>query len=882
MKRFIYILFILVAFNQLNIKATHNRAGEITYKQISQLTYEITITTFTYTRSAADRSQLDVMWGDNTVSVANRISETILPDFYKKNVYKARHTFPGPGSYEIIVQDPNRNLGVQNIPNSVNVIFSIKTTLVINPNVGFNNTPVLLNYPIDIAALNQPFIHNPAAFDFDGDSLSYSLTVCTGEDGVPIPNYTFPEASKSLRVDSITGDLIWDSPVQTGIYNIAMNITEWRDGVRIGNIVRDMQIEVVQTDNNAPVNDPIPDFCVVAGDSLGYFITSTDVDGDNMKQSAVGGPFEMEISPAKFQLDSSAAGYSSSLFSWNTTCQHVRDALYYVVVKSEDLNLVTRTDTLKTVDIDNFAIQVLGPPPQNLNAFPQTESITVTWDPYECSNISGFEIYRRTGFVEFEPDSCSNEIPPLLNFEKIGEVNDPNTNQYIDTRLSGQLEQGKLYCYLVVAVFENGARSIPSELICSSLLQGFPSIIQVSVEQIDDLEGEIQVSWIKPSSEMLDSLNGGAPYEYRIFRALPDDVTDYQQIEVYNDLNDTVFIDENINTFEYPYYYRVDLYYTDGNTGELELASNGGIASSTWLDLQGVDNAVVVSYQKDTPWQNIEDSVFTRMENQTEFELLDVISGTNTYVHSNLINGDTYHYRLTGLSQYVADSIEYLTINKTHPGSATPVDTVAPCQPVLSVESLCDSAINKLTWQLPMECNIEDIEYYNIYYSPNDLDTMQLIYSTTDNRVFEYMHQSEISLAGCYRITAVDSFNNESPGLVKLCVDNCNIYKLPNVFTPNGDNINDVYQSVNINSYVKEVDMKIYNRWGKLVYETTNPDIKWDGRHKDNNNIVPSGVYYYICDVYEPRLSGVMLRNITGFIHVYSSDDAQQINSVEN
>jgi len=62
MKRFLAIL--LLSFDLLVVSATHNRAGEITYVQISDLTYEITITTFTYTLSLADRPQLDVNWGD--------------------------------------------------------------------------------------------------------------------------------------------------------------------------------------------------------------------------------------------------------------------------------------------------------------------------------------------------------------------------------------------------------------------------------------------------------------------------------------------------------------------------------------------------------------------------------------------------------------------------------------------------------------------------------------------------------------------------------------------------------------------------------------------------------------------------------------------------
>ena len=208
MKKAVLIVLMSLCFVKLN--ATHNRAGEITYVQLSALTYEITITTFTYTLSYADRPTLNVEWGDNTTSVAPRIDEIYLPNYYRKNVYKVIHTFPGPGIYNIVVQDPNRNYGVVNIPNSVNVVFSIHTILTVNPAMGLDNTPVLLNPPYDKAAVGHIFIHNPSAYDPDGDSLSYKLTVCTREDGKPIENYTFPKASNKFYVDSISGDLVWD------------------------------------------------------------------------------------------------------------------------------------------------------------------------------------------------------------------------------------------------------------------------------------------------------------------------------------------------------------------------------------------------------------------------------------------------------------------------------------------------------------------------------------------------------------------------------------------------------------------------------------------------------------------------------------------------
>ena len=43
-----------------------------------------------------------------------------------------------------------------------------------------------------------------------------------------------PPATHSIRVDSISGDLIWDTPADTGKFNVAMEIQEWRNGKKIG------------------------------------------------------------------------------------------------------------------------------------------------------------------------------------------------------------------------------------------------------------------------------------------------------------------------------------------------------------------------------------------------------------------------------------------------------------------------------------------------------------------------------------------------------------------------------------------------------------------------------------------------------------------------
>jgi hypothetical protein len=300
--RHIFTTVVCVFFFIFTGYATHNRAGEITYEHVTGNTYKITLITYTYTPSAANESRdsLTMQWGDGTSSRIPRITIQYLPDEIQKNTYIGYHTFPGAGVYQMLMSDPNRNDGIENIPESVTVVFSIKTTLKIDPYIGANSTPIMLNPPVDKAALNQLFIHNPNAFDPDGDSLSYKLTVCLGNGGMPIPGYVFPQASDALYVDPITGDFVWNTPVGIGEFNVAMEIEEWRNGIKIGSIIRDMQIEVEETDNNPPVIAPLPDFCVTAGSLIKFAVTANDPDGDNVTLSATGGPFQFSNSPAVF------------------------------------------------------------------------------------------------------------------------------------------------------------------------------------------------------------------------------------------------------------------------------------------------------------------------------------------------------------------------------------------------------------------------------------------------------------------------------------------------------------------------------------------------------------------------------------------------------
>jgi gliding motility-associated-like protein len=860
--------FILLVCFTLSLKATHNRAGEITYRQISGFTYEFTVTTYTYAPSPANRDQLYVHWGDNTVSVAPMADgfPIYLPNEYRYNVYQAVHTFPGPGVYEILMEDPNRNYGVLNIPNSVNTIFAIKTTLLINSGVGFNNTPELLNPPIDQAAINHIFIHNPAAYDADGDSISYRLTVCRGENGEPIPGYELPPASDSIYIDHVTGDLVWNTPIDTGTYNIAMDVEEWRKGVKIGNIIRDMQIDVIETDNNPPVNPDIPDFCVEAGDSIHFEINSTDIDNDPIELSLTGGPTNFSNHPATLEINSVGPGFANATFGWQTTCDHVRHQPYLLVLKAVDVV----SGDVNLVDITSFRVRVLPNAPELVRANAGVDSITLHWNPQDCGDAAGYNIYRRFDSYDFEPDSCENGVPGYTGYTLIARVNSTDTF-YVDDDNGQGLVQGFEYCYRITAYYDDGNESFASNEVCTTLIPGIPPILQVSVEEDDENTGEISLIWAR--ADALDTVPG--PYRYEVLRKDPGQDS-YNSIEVIetNDLNDTTYTDQNLNTFIYPYTYSVVVYYYDG--GWIPVPGNE-YAQSLYMNIVSSDNALDLQIQKRAPWINTNYDVYRLNPVSSDFELIGNTSERN-YVDTGLVNGVEYTYRLISQGYRPIFGTIYNNSNTSHIVSGIPIDTVPPCPPVLTVNAVCDSAYNLLNWNIENDtCPNDDIIRYKIFYSPTMDGELQLVDSVNDRAITSIRHYPEVTLAGCYVITAVDSFMNESDNSIPVCQDICEYYKLPNVFSPDGDGSFDIYRAYNYNGFIQKVDMTIYNRWGQIVFKTNNPDINWDGRNSTNGKIVTSGVYYYICDVYEPRIIGETVRNLTGFIHVFSGNSNQTI-----
>ena len=459
-------------------------------------------------------------------------------------------------------------------------------------------------------------------------------------------------------------------------------------------------------------------------------------------------------------------------------------------------------------------------------------------------------------------------MPGFAGFTLIGTTNSYTDTIFIDNNKGLGLSQGIEYCYRIVAVYKDGANSYPSDEVCTSLIPGSPSLLNTSVLITDNNTGQVYLSWAKPL--FLDTIPANGPYEYIIYRS--QNLWGLNKAEIFRfnttNLDDTTYTDSNLNTEIYPYSYSVELF--NNEAGNRFLIGKPEIASTLYPKIYASGNELRLDFTKNVPWLNYE---YTISRYNSFLSIYDSIgiSNTESFTDIGLVNGNEYCYLIKSKGKRTLNGNEYLTENLSHIVCGTPIDTIPPCPPTLFVNSLCDSGYNDLSWSyLPGECS-DDIVKYNIYYSPLDIPNLLLYDSTLSKTDTSYLHYpvNEQTLAGCYYVTAVDSFNNESKPSVRICVDKCFNYRIPNVFTPDGDGIGDILYPFPY-KFIEKIDLKIFNRSGQLVYETSDPDINWNGKFKNTNDLVSPGVYYYICDVFELRLSGLEVQNIVGFIHVYS------------
>ena len=154
---------------------------------------------------------------------------------------------------------------------------------------------------------------------------------------------------------------------------------------------------------------------------------------------------------------------------------------------------------------------------------------------------------------------------------------------------------------------------------------------------------------------------------------------------------------------------------------------------------------------------------------------------------------------------------------------------------------------NQLSWNSYQDWP-DGVRSYNVYKNEDSLG-WQLIGTTSSVQVNEFQDKKlgDSTIDFCYQVEAIENpgqYNQLSRSTVECVHQDATVF-IPNSFTPYDQNLeNDLFGPIGI--HIKNYSMKIYNRWGELVYNTISSKA-WDGT--SHGQFVQQGVYIYIITV---------------------------------
>ena len=305
----------------------------------------------------------------------------------------------------------NRNNAITTIISPANQDLCVEAEIN-NLNV-CNNSPSFSEYPAPYICIGQTYCYNNGAVDIEGDSLMYSLTnPLNGWGGVTYVSGYSPSnpIAGTTTFDEFTGDLCMNA-TQNQVSVIAMKITEYRNGVKIGSVTRDIQIIVLACSTTPPIltgfnglpqnvtnSTPLDDslhFCATGTNALNVTIEAPLGSSNNKSMSWSG----IVGTNAAFTVANNNSSNPIGTLSWTPQYIDVVNSPYtFSVVVEDDAcpvnNLFTYTYTISLSSALDFDVISSTISPScagysdasiNLVVAGTTGQVTYTW-----SSPSGF------------------------------------------------------------------------------------------------------------------------------------------------------------------------------------------------------------------------------------------------------------------------------------------------------------------------------------------------------------------------------------------------------------------------------------------------------------------------------------------------------------
>ncbi|MFN6944350.1 MAG: gliding motility-associated C-terminal domain-containing protein [Cytophagaceae bacterium] len=292
-----------------------------------------------------------------------------------------------------------------------------------------------------------------------------------------------------------------------------------------------------------------------------------------------------------------------------------------------------------------------------------------------------------------------------------------------------------------------------------------------------------------------------------------------QQLETINNLLTSSLIDDDVVCgANYCYYIVTELNFNSGSGNPVTSTSNESCAIATTsaipppiaeLNSTIENNHVKLFWETDALVSDVNNFQIYRADGENDFQLL-TTTNNNEFIDENVnIPANSYCYRVL----------------YTNNCNLTSVESPMTCPISFTARQDRDN-INAMSWSPYEGTWMEAGVVYTIELLDDGLNPYQteIVGNTTSHAA----NQDPSAQLARYRIKAEFASN-------PTAVSYSNIVELqyrmgvfpPNTFTPNNDGLNDVF--VVKGSFVKNFKISIFNKWGELVYQSTNMEEGWDG-----------------------------------------------------
>jgi gliding motility-associated-like protein len=150
-----------------------------------------------------------------------------------------------------------------------------------------------------------------------------------------------------------------------------------------------------------------------------------------------------------------------------------------------------------------------------------------------------------------------------------------------------------------------------------------------------------------------------------------------------------------------------------------------------------------------------------------------------------------------------------------------------------------------------------------VYYQPAAGETIDYVWGFPDgSSAFDSSAMHTFAEEGVYEVSLSLTDNSGCTDSIRRKIPVSRELMPPNVFTPNGDGLNDIFEVSTQGDYLYK--FRIFTRTGTQVHFSQSSRIVWDGRTVGGSEL-PEGIYYYMIESSDTPVE----TEVSGFIHLY-------------